>query len=69
MSLKPLSPGQHTIFYNVRVIPTGALTSPGTNPHFADITYPLQVQKVALLAFFSATDLNTYYMLKLNLKI
>jgi hypothetical protein len=43
--LKPLSPGQHTIFYNIRVTPTGALTSPGTNPHFADITYKLEVVK------------------------
>jgi hypothetical protein len=43
--LKPLSPGQHTIFYNVRVTPTGALTSPGTSPHFADITYKIQVVK------------------------
>jgi hypothetical protein len=43
--LKPLPPGQHTIFYNIRVTPTGALTSPGTNPHFADITYSLQVEK------------------------
>lgn len=42
--LKPLSPGEHTISYNVRVTPTGALTSPGTNPHFADITYKLQVE-------------------------
>jgi hypothetical protein len=41
--LKPLPPGEHTISYNVRVTPTGALTSPGTNPHFADITYELQV--------------------------
>jgi hypothetical protein len=41
--LKPLPPGEHTISYNVRVTPTGALTSPGTNPHFADITYKLQV--------------------------
>jgi hypothetical protein len=41
--LKPLPPGEHTIYYNVRVTPTGALTSPGTNPHFADITYKLQV--------------------------
>ena len=41
--LKPLSPGEHTIFYNIRVTPTGLLTSPGTNPHFADITYSLQV--------------------------
>jgi hypothetical protein len=43
--LKPLPPGLHTIFYNIRVTPTGALTSPGTNPHFADITYNLQVVK------------------------
>jgi hypothetical protein len=43
--LKPLAPGTHTIFYNVRVTPTGALTSPGTSPHFADITYNLQVVK------------------------
>ncbi|HXX97803.1 MAG TPA: hypothetical protein VEL11_11900 [Candidatus Bathyarchaeia archaeon] len=28
--LKPLPPGQHTIFYNIRVTPTGTLTSPGT---------------------------------------
>ena len=43
--LKPLPPGEHTIYYNVRVTPTGALTSPGTNPHFADINYKLQVEK------------------------
>jgi hypothetical protein len=43
--LKPLPPGEHKIFYNVRVTPTGALTSPGTNPHFADITYKFQVEK------------------------
>jgi len=43
--LKPLPPGQHTIFYNARVTPTGPLTSPGTNPHFADITYKLNVTK------------------------
>jgi hypothetical protein len=43
--LKPLPPGEHTIFYNVRVTPTGALTSPGTSPHFADITYNFQVVK------------------------
>jgi hypothetical protein len=42
--LKPLSPGQHTIYYNVRVTPAGALTSPGTSPHFADITYTLHVR-------------------------
>ena len=41
--LKPLPPGEHTIFYNVRVTPTDALTSPDTNPHFADIIYKLQV--------------------------
>ena len=43
--LKPLPPGEHTIFYNIRVTPTGALTSAGTSPHFADITYSLQVVK------------------------
>jgi hypothetical protein len=43
--LKPLPAGEHTIFYNVRVTPTGPLTSPGTNPHFADITYKFQVEK------------------------
>lgn len=43
--LKPLSAGPHTISYNVRVTPTGAVTSPGTIPHFADITYNLQVVK------------------------
>jgi hypothetical protein len=42
--LKPLSPGEHTINYNIRVTPTGLLTSPGTNPHFADITYSLHVR-------------------------
>jgi hypothetical protein len=42
--LKPLPPGQHTLFYSVRVTPTGALTSPGTNPHFANVTYKFQVQ-------------------------
>ena len=43
--LKPLPLGEHTIFHNIRVTPTGALTSPGTSPHFADITYKLQVVK------------------------
>jgi hypothetical protein len=43
--LKPLPPGEHTIFYNIRVTPTGPLTSPGTTTHFADITYKLQVEK------------------------
>ena len=43
--LKPLPPGQHTIFYNIRVTPTGALTSAGTNPHFADINYKFNVVK------------------------
>ena len=43
--LKPLSPGHHTVFYNIRVTPTGALTSPGTTPHFADINYNLDVTK------------------------
>jgi hypothetical protein len=43
--LKPLPPGEHTISYSIRVTPTGTLTSPGTNPHFADITYKFQVAK------------------------
>ena len=41
--LEPLPPGEHTVSYNVRVFPTGALTSPGTNPTSADITYSLNV--------------------------
>jgi hypothetical protein len=41
--LEPLPPGKHTVSYNVRVLPTGALTSPGTNPASADITYSLDV--------------------------
>jgi hypothetical protein len=43
--LEPLPPGEHTIFYKIRVTPTGALTSAGTSPHFADIIYSLQVVK------------------------
>ena len=43
--MKPLSPGEHTIFYNVRLIPTDLLTSPGTNPYFADVTYTLHVRQ------------------------
>jgi hypothetical protein len=43
--LRQLPTGEHTIYYNVRVTPTGPVTSPGTNPHFADITYKIQVQK------------------------
>ena len=41
--LKPLPPGDHIISYSTRVTPTGALTSPGTNPHFSDITYFIKV--------------------------
>ena len=41
--LKPLPVGEHTILYNVRVTPTGALTSPGTSPHASDIRYDLAV--------------------------
>lgn len=41
--LEPLPPGEHTLFYNVRVTPTGALTSPGVSPHSSDITYDLVV--------------------------
>jgi hypothetical protein len=42
--LKPLPAGDHTVFYNVRVTPTGALTSPGTTANFADITYLFHVK-------------------------
>jgi hypothetical protein len=41
--LKPLPRGEHTIFYNVRVTPTGALTSPGTTTVITDVTYLLKV--------------------------
>ena len=43
--LEPLPVGNHTLYYNVRVTPTGALTSPGTSPHFSDINYNLDVVK------------------------
>jgi hypothetical protein len=43
--LKPLPLGEYTISYNIRVTPTGPLTSPGTTTHFADINYKLQVEK------------------------
>jgi hypothetical protein len=43
--LEPLPAGRHTVTYNVRVFPTGALTSPGVNPTSSDITYSLQVVK------------------------
>ena len=43
--LEPLPVGNHTLDYNIRVTPTGALTSPGTSPHFADISYNLDVVK------------------------
>jgi hypothetical protein len=43
--LEPLPAGNHTLFYNIRVTPTGALTSPGTSPHFSDINYNLDVIK------------------------
>jgi hypothetical protein len=43
--LEPLLAGKYTLEYNIRVTPTGALTSPGTSPHFADITYNLDVVK------------------------
>jgi hypothetical protein len=42
--LKPLPPGDHTISYNVRVTPTGALTSPGTTTVITDVTYLLKVE-------------------------
>jgi hypothetical protein len=41
--LKPLPPGEHTLFYNIRVTPTGPITSPGVTTHFADINYKLKV--------------------------
>jgi hypothetical protein len=41
--LEPLPPGKHTVSYNVRVFPTGALTSPGVNAISSDITYLLNV--------------------------
>ena len=43
--LESLPAGNHTLYYNIRVTPTGALTSPGTSPHFADINYNLDVAK------------------------
>ena len=42
--LKPLPPGRRRSFIT-SVTPTGPLTSPGTSPHFADITYKLNVAK------------------------
>jgi hypothetical protein len=41
--LQPLTPGEHKIFYNVRVLPTGPASSPGVNPTSTDITYNLNV--------------------------
>lgn len=41
--LQPLTPGEHTVFYNVRVFPTGAITSPDVNPTSSDISYNLNV--------------------------
>ena len=41
--LEPLPPGEHAVSYNVRVFPTGALTSPGVNPTSSDIAYLLNV--------------------------
>jgi hypothetical protein len=41
--LEPLPHGKHTVSYNVRVFPTGALTSPGVNPTSSDITYLMNV--------------------------
>lgn len=42
--LKPLSLGEQTVFYNIRVTPIGPLTSPGTTANFADITYLFNVK-------------------------
>lgn len=36
--LKLVSSGDHTIFNNVRLTPTGALASPGITANFADIS-------------------------------
>lgn len=41
--LEDLTPGEHKIFYNVRVFPTGSTSSPGVNPTSTDITYNLKV--------------------------
>jgi hypothetical protein len=41
--LEPFPPGKHTVSYYVRVIPTGAVTSPGTVPTSLDITYFMNV--------------------------
>lgn len=38
--LEPLAPGKHTIYYNVRVFPVGAITEGGT---ITDITYTMNV--------------------------
>ncbi|HYA84098.1 MAG TPA: hypothetical protein VEH06_11720 [Candidatus Bathyarchaeia archaeon] len=43
--LKPLPLGKHTIFYSVHFTPIGAVTTPNTGSHFADITYNLRVSK------------------------
>jgi hypothetical protein len=37
--LNPLPPGEPTTACNVRVTPTGALSLPSANLHFADIIY------------------------------
>lgn len=42
--LEPLPPGKHTIYYNVRVFPTGAVSSPGVNPTTTDVTYTMNVK-------------------------
>ena len=42
--LEPLPVGK-PLSYNIRVTPTGVLTSPGTSPHFSDINYNLDVVK------------------------
>jgi hypothetical protein len=41
--LQPLTPGEHKLFYNVRVLPTGPTSSPGVNPTSTDITYNFNV--------------------------
>lgn len=49
--LNPLPSRDHIVFYNVRVTPTGALTSPGTTVNFADITYLLRVNWMNTLSW------------------
>ena len=56
--LKPLPPGDHTVFYNVRVTPTGALTSPGTT-FFKTVVIKLVVK----LFFICSTYLQNFLLI------